>query len=321
MSRRPLSSTAACSVGPSQAPCRGAPARYVIATPRRPGRRRLGSTRSRQGGPDVEHLRGGGRHRCPAAWVSGRRGRSATRRRRGGGRPHRRVLTDPRGAVPSVAGRRRLGAQVVNPPGAWNFSDLHTADPGRRGRSNRGLRLDVVDDLGSRRAPRPGLRRPPGRHRRPRHPCTTGDRPAGFADVIGGRNRTTAGDAALARDVHRLRSGRSRASRKRSAPPVLAPVEDRVDRDRRRPGSAGRAVHREPVHPARLAPRWGRSGCNGFGTYDASATRPPPSRCTGIGSMISKSWIPSGSRLRNPNSTQEPSRRCTNGAANSPARR
>ena len=25
--------------------------------------------------------------------------------------------------------RRRLGAQVVNQPGAWNFSDLHTTDP------------------------------------------------------------------------------------------------------------------------------------------------------------------------------------------------
>jgi predicted enzyme related to lactoylglutathione lyase len=26
--------------------------------------------------------------------------------------------------------RRRLGAQVANQPGAWNFSILHTADPG-----------------------------------------------------------------------------------------------------------------------------------------------------------------------------------------------
>ena len=26
--------------------------------------------------------------------------------------------------------RRRLGAQVVNAPGSWNFSDLHTSDPG-----------------------------------------------------------------------------------------------------------------------------------------------------------------------------------------------
>jgi uncharacterized protein len=25
--------------------------------------------------------------------------------------------------------RQRLGAQVVNTPGAWNFSDLHAADP------------------------------------------------------------------------------------------------------------------------------------------------------------------------------------------------
>ena len=31
--------------------------------------------------------------------------------------------------------RQRLGAQVVNTPGAWNFSDLHAADPERPRRS------------------------------------------------------------------------------------------------------------------------------------------------------------------------------------------
>jgi predicted enzyme related to lactoylglutathione lyase len=40
------------------------------------------------------------------------------------------VFTDPQGAAFRVwHARRRLGAQVANVPGAWNFSDLHTADP------------------------------------------------------------------------------------------------------------------------------------------------------------------------------------------------
>ena len=40
------------------------------------------------------------------------------------------ALTDPEGAGFRIwQPRRRLGAQAVNEPGAWNFSDLHTADP------------------------------------------------------------------------------------------------------------------------------------------------------------------------------------------------
>jgi len=40
------------------------------------------------------------------------------------------VLTDPEGAEFRIwQARLRLGAQVVNDPGAWNFSDLRTADP------------------------------------------------------------------------------------------------------------------------------------------------------------------------------------------------
>jgi uncharacterized protein len=39
------------------------------------------------------------------------------------------VLTDPEGAELRVwQARRRLGAQAVNEPGTWNFSDLRTAD-------------------------------------------------------------------------------------------------------------------------------------------------------------------------------------------------
>ena len=40
------------------------------------------------------------------------------------------VLADPEGAeVRLWQARRRLGVQLANAPGAWNFSDLHTADP------------------------------------------------------------------------------------------------------------------------------------------------------------------------------------------------
>lgn len=40
------------------------------------------------------------------------------------------TLTDPEGAeVHLWQARRRLGVQVANEPGAWNFSDLATADP------------------------------------------------------------------------------------------------------------------------------------------------------------------------------------------------
>ena len=40
------------------------------------------------------------------------------------------VLTDPEGIEFRIwQASRRLGAQVVNEPGAWNFSDIHTTDP------------------------------------------------------------------------------------------------------------------------------------------------------------------------------------------------
>jgi uncharacterized protein len=40
------------------------------------------------------------------------------------------IMTDPEGTEFGIwQARRRLGAQAVNQPGAWNFSDLHTGDP------------------------------------------------------------------------------------------------------------------------------------------------------------------------------------------------
>ncbi len=51
------------------------------------------------------------------AGPEGRAGRSAT-------------VTDPEGvAIGLWRPRHRLGVQAANEPGAWNFSDLHTADP------------------------------------------------------------------------------------------------------------------------------------------------------------------------------------------------
>ncbi|RHA43641.1 VOC family protein [Cellulomonas rhizosphaerae] len=40
------------------------------------------------------------------------------------------AFIDPQGASLRLwRAKRRLGAQIVNAPGAWNFSDLHTSDP------------------------------------------------------------------------------------------------------------------------------------------------------------------------------------------------
>ena len=68
-----------------------------------------------------------------------RRGRAVDRGGRRGGRrapadagPGGRAATcaDPQGAAFRLwQARRRLGAQLTNMPGAWNFSDLHTPDP------------------------------------------------------------------------------------------------------------------------------------------------------------------------------------------------
>jgi predicted enzyme related to lactoylglutathione lyase len=105
----------------------GAPARYVIAA---------------LAGKDVAAV--GGPSPGPAAWntyvavdnadsaaqaleTAGATVRSAPSDAGEGGRGA--VLTDPEGAEFRIwQARRRLGAQAVNQPGAWNFSDLHTAN-------------------------------------------------------------------------------------------------------------------------------------------------------------------------------------------------
>ncbi len=108
-------------------------------------------------------------------WDAGPGGRAAT-------------CEDPRGARFRLwQARRRLGAQIVNTPGAWNFSDLHTPDAEAALRFYGevfGWRVD--DDLGA------GMIRLPGYgdflastvdpeiHERQRLA------PPGFADVIAG---------------------------------------------------------------------------------------------------------------------------------------
>ncbi|MBP2412218.1 putative enzyme related to lactoylglutathione lyase [Arthrobacter stackebrandtii] len=59
------------------------------------------------------------------------------------------VLTDPEGAEFRIwQARRRPGSQVANMPGSWNFSDLHTSDPGAATAFYGGAFGWQVDDLG-----------------------------------------------------------------------------------------------------------------------------------------------------------------------------
>ena len=73
--------------------------------------------------------------------------RSATADAGEGGRSA--ALTDPEGAEFRLwQARRRMGAQVANQPGAWNFSDLHTANPGAAIKFYEAAFGWQVDDLG-----------------------------------------------------------------------------------------------------------------------------------------------------------------------------
>ncbi|MDQ6753018.1 MAG: VOC family protein [Actinomycetota bacterium] len=59
------------------------------------------------------------------------------------------VLTDAEGAEFRIwQARRRRGAQTVNLPGAWNFSDLHTADPNKAIAFYQAAFGWQIDDLG-----------------------------------------------------------------------------------------------------------------------------------------------------------------------------
>jgi predicted enzyme related to lactoylglutathione lyase len=84
----------------------------------------------------VQRLVGAGASVLSAPADAGEGGRSA-------------ALTDPEGAEFRIwQARRLLGAQVANQPGAWNFSDLHTRDPGAARKFYEDAFGWQVDDLG-----------------------------------------------------------------------------------------------------------------------------------------------------------------------------
>jgi uncharacterized protein len=99
------------------------------------------------------------------------------------------ICEDPRGARFRLwQARRRLGAQAVNEPGTWNFSDLRTGDPALAGSFYAPLFGWEVEDMGFATM----LRRPgygdhlaatidPGIHERQAEVGA----PPGFADAIG----------------------------------------------------------------------------------------------------------------------------------------
>ncbi len=104
------------------------------------------------------------------------------------------TCADPAGALFQLwQARRRLGAQIVNVPSTWNFSDLHTPDPDRvLPFYGDVFGWQVSDDLGAGMIRLPGYGDhlaatvDPDIHQRQAHA------PAGFADVIAGLSLTDA---------------------------------------------------------------------------------------------------------------------------------
>lgn len=123
----------------------------------------------------MHHERDGLRVRLAPPEDAGPGGRAAT-------------CLDPDGAVFRLwQARRRLGAQLVNVPATWNFSDLHAADPERAlgfYAAVFGWETALHDGSGMVRLPGYG-----------EHPASTVDpdiherqagAPPGFADVVAG---------------------------------------------------------------------------------------------------------------------------------------
>lgn len=97
------------------------------------------------------------------------------------------ICADPQGAVFRLwQARRRLGAQVANTPGAWNFSHLHASDPTALSFYSAvfGWKHDPTVGAGMIRVPGYGdhlaATVDPGIHERQAFA------PAGFADVVAG---------------------------------------------------------------------------------------------------------------------------------------
>ena len=162
------------------------------------------------------------------------------------------TLRDPQGAeIRLWQARRRLGAQLTNSPGAWNFSDLHTTDPAAAQRFYEGaLGWRVVDQGWSTAIQVPGY----GDHLEatvdPDIRTRQASAPEGFEDVIGGIAAPQDGEASpLARHVHGRRPRRRRRPRRAAGWSGAAVRRERLDPQRPRPRPAGGDVHGQPVRP------------------------------------------------------------------------
>ena len=106
------------------------------------------------------------------------------------------TLRDPQGAeIRLWQSRARLGAQLTNSPGAWNFSDLHVADPSAAARFyEQAFGWRVVDQGWGVAIQVPGY----GDHLEstvdPDIRSRQGSAPEGFEDVIGGLAPAEAGE-------------------------------------------------------------------------------------------------------------------------------
>jgi predicted enzyme related to lactoylglutathione lyase len=106
------------------------------------------------------------------------------------------ILRDPQGAeIRLWQARRRLGAQLTNSPGTWNFSDLHTEDPSAAERFyTEVFGWRVVDQGWGHAIQVPGY----GDHLEatvdPDIRTRQGAAPEGFEDVIGGLSATEEGE-------------------------------------------------------------------------------------------------------------------------------
>ena len=219
--------------------------------PRRPRRR---GPRGGGGRRAMEHLRRRRRRRCRRARATslGATVVSAPADAGPGGRGA--TLLDPQGCeIRLWQAARRLGAQVANTPGAWNFSNLHTADPAAAQRFYGELFGWSFTDQGwADRDQRARLRRPPRSHDRPRHPHPAGRRTRGLrgrhrGDRAGRGRSLRAGRSCSPSPTATTRSPGSSAS----GGTVLHADRERLDARRRRPRPAGRRLHGQPVHPAR----------------------------------------------------------------------
>ncbi|NYJ73855.1 VOC family protein [Allobranchiibius huperziae] len=106
------------------------------------------------------------------------------------------TLADPEGVQLRLwQARRRLGAQIANQPGAWNFSDLHTADPDAAGRFYSGaFGWQIADEGGATFIRVQGY----GDHLEatvdPDIRTRNAKTPEGFIDVIGGMRQVEQGE-------------------------------------------------------------------------------------------------------------------------------